>query len=183
MRKPFDPDAILAAIARGERSCGDFAMRIGRDGTWYYQKTPIGRPALVKLFASVLKREAGRYYLVTPVEKCGIVVDDAPFMAVEVQRKDSPAGPVLKFRTSVGEDIVCGPEHELRFERQEKSGGYKPYLHVRRGLWAKATRPVYYDLIELGEQQEIDGIMWFGVRSQGAFFPIAPANEVEDPTD
>jgi len=163
--------------------CGEIDMRIGADGTWYYQKTPIGRPALVKLFASVLKREEGRYYLVTPVEKCGIVVDDAPFTAVEVRREDSPAGPVLRFRTNVGEEIACGPEHKLRFERQETSGGYKPYLHVRRDLWAKATRPVYYDLVELGEQREVDGVMWFGVRSQGEFFQIAPADEVEDLTD
>jgi hypothetical protein len=160
--------------------CGEIDMRIGADGTWYYQKTPIGRPALVKLFASILKREEGRYYLVTPVEKCGIVVEDVPFMAVEVRREDTPAGPALKFRTNVGEDIVCGPENRLRFERQARSGGYKPYLNVRRDLWAKATRPVYYDLVELGEQQEIGGVMWFGVRSQGEFFKIAPADEVED---
>jgi hypothetical protein len=158
-------------------------MRIAADGTWYYQKTPIGRPALVKLFASILKREEGRYYLVTPVEKCGIVVDDAPFMAVDVQQEASPEGPILKFRTNVGEEIVCGADHKLRFERQETSGGYKPYLHVRRDLWAKATRPVYYDLVELGEQREIEGVMWFGVRSQGEFFRIAPADEVEDLTD
>lgn len=160
--------------------CGEIDLRIAADGIWYYQKTPIGRPALVKLFASVLSREQGRYYLVTPVEKCGIVVDDAPFTAVEVRREETPAGPVLKFRTNVGEDIACGPGHQLKFERQETSGGYKPYLHVRRDLWAKATRPVYYDLVELGERQEIDGVMWFGVQSQGMFFQIAPADEVED---
>lgn len=163
--------------------CGEIDMRIAADGTWFYQKTPIGRPALVKLFSSVLKREEGRYYLVTPVEKCAIVVDDAPFVTVEVRREESPAGSVLKFRTNVGEEIACGPEHKLRFERQEGSGGYKPYLHVRRDLWAKATRPVYYDLVELGEQHKIDGVMWFGVRSQGEFFKIAPADELEDLTD
>jgi len=163
--------------------CGEIDMRIAADGTWYYQKTPIGRPALVKLFASVLKREDGRYYLVTPVEKCGITVDDAPFMAVEVRREESSAGPILKFRTNVGEEVACGPEHKLRFERQEASGGYKPYLHVRSELWAKATRPVYYDLVELGEQREIDGVTWFGVRSQGEFFKIALADEVEDLPD
>ena len=155
-------------------------MRIATDGTWFYQQTPIGRPALVKLFASVLKREADRYYLVTPVEKCGIVVDDAPFMAVDVQVEEMAGRPALKFRTNVGDEIVCGPDHKLRFERQETSGGYKPYLHVRRDLWAKATRPVYYDLVERGEQQAIDNVMWFGVHSQGEFFPIAPADQLED---
>jgi hypothetical protein len=160
--------------------CGEIDMRIAGDGTWFYQKTPIGRPALVKLFASVLKREDDRYYLVTPVEKCGIVVDDAPFMAVDVQAEALPSGPVLKFRTNVGDEVVCGPDHGLRFERQETSGGYKPYLHVRRGLWAKATRPVYYDLVALGEQHEVDRVMWFGVRSQGEFFKIAPADQLEE---
>jgi hypothetical protein len=163
--------------------CGEIDMRIAADGTWYYQKTPIGRPALVKLFASVLKREEGRYYLVTPVEKCGIVVDDAPFTAVEVRSESSAGGPVLKFRTNVGEEIACGPGHALRFERQADSGGFKPYLHVRRDLWAKATRPVYYDLVELGEQRECGGMKWFGVRSQGEFFKIAPADELEDLSD
>ena len=114
------------------------------------------------------------------MEKCGIVVDDAPFMAVDVQVEEMAGRPALKFRTNVGDEIVCGPDHKLRFERQETSGGYKPYLHVRRDLWAKATRPVYYDLVERGEQQAIDNVMWFGVHSQGEFFPIAPADQLED---
>src|SRR5258705_4512928 len=105
-------------------------MRITADGTWYYLKTPIGRPALVKLFASVLKREGDRYFLVTPVEKCGIVVDDAPFLAVELRVDDRGPQQILNFRSNVEDWIACGPEHALRFEAEHHSGGLKPYLHV-----------------------------------------------------
>jgi hypothetical protein len=160
--------------------CGDIDLRIGADGTWYYQKTPITRPALVRLFASILKREGDRYYLVTPVEKCGIAVDDAPFLAIDVTAEATPAGPALRFRTNVGDEIVCGPDHRLRFEPQPLNGGLKPYVHVRRDLWAKVTRPVYYDLVELGEERMIGAVPWFGVASQGEFFPMAPASEVMD---
>lgn len=162
--------------------CGEIDMRIAADGTWFYQKTPIGRPALVKLFASVLKREEDRYYLVTPVEKCGIAVDDAPFVAVDVTA-GAEANPVLTFRTNVGDEVRCGPDHALRFERQGESGGYKPYVHVRAGLWAKATRPVYYDLVERGERRAIDNVMWFGLASGGEFFPMAPADQLEEGAD
>jgi uncharacterized protein len=162
--------------------CGEIDMRIAGDGTWLYQKTPIGRPALVKLFASVLKREADRYYLVTPVEKCGIVVDDAPFLAVELKvehRSDSdPAGRVLRFRTNVDDWVECGHDHRLRFEIEADSGGLKPYIHIRRGLWAKVTRSLYYDLVNLGEEREVDGINMFGVSSSGEFFPMAPADSL-----
>jgi hypothetical protein len=158
--------------------CGDIDMRIAADGIWYYQKTPIGRPALVKLFASVLKREADKYFLVTPVEKVGILVDDAPFLAVEmsVANNDDPA---LTFRTNVDDFVTAGPGHALRFE-QEASGGLRPYLHVRRDLWAKVTRALFYDLIELGEERDLDGRRMFGIASAGAFFPIADASAVRE---
>src|SRR5438876_8975977 len=103
--------------------CGDLDMRIASDGTWYYLKTPIGRPALVKLFASVLKREGDEYFLVTPVEKCGIVVEDAPFLAVELKTQAGAAGQTLHFRTNVDDWVACGPEHALRFEREAAGGG------------------------------------------------------------
>jgi len=160
--------------------CGDLDMRIAGDGTWFYLKTPIGRPALVKLFASVLKREGDKYFLVTPVEKCGIQVDDAPFLAVELQIEEAAAGRVLNFRTNVDDWISCGPSHELRFEPQAGTGGLKPYLHVRRGLWAKVTRALFFDLVELGEEREVGGRVMFGVTSMGVFFPMAPADEVRD---
>jgi len=104
------------------------------------------RPALVKLFASVLKREGDKYFLVTPVEKCGIQVDDAPFLAVELNIDESSAGRVLNFRTNVDDWVACGPAHALRFEPQAATGGLKPYLHVRRDLWAKVTRTLFFDL-------------------------------------
>ena len=158
--------------------CGDLDMRIAADGTWFYLKTPIGRHALVKLFASVLKREGDKYFLVTPVEKCGIVVEDAPFLAVEL--KVEQGGQVLSFRTNVDDWVTCGPDHVLRFEPEDLTGGLKPYLHVRRDLWAKVTRALFYDLVELGEEREVDGVAMFGVASGGEFFAMAPAESLKD---
>ena len=160
--------------------CGDLDLRIAADGTWFYLKTPIGRPALVKLFASVLKREADRYFLVTPVEKCGIIVDDVPFLAVELNVEPGPAAPVLHFRTNVDDWVACGPDHALRFEPEPVTGGLKPYLHVRRDLWAKVTRALFYDLVERGEEREVDGRRMFGVASGSAFFAMAPADELRE---
>ena len=160
--------------------CGDLDMRIAPDGTWFYMKTPIGRPALVKLFASVLKREGDSYFLVTPVEKCGITVDDVPFLAVELNIEDGAEGRVLHFRTNVDDWVSCGPQHALRFEPEAGTGGLKPYLHVRRDLWAKVTRALFFDLVEIGEEREIDGKAMFGVTSMGAFFAMAPADQVRD---
>jgi hypothetical protein len=160
--------------------CGDLDMRIAADGTWFYLKTPIGRAALVKLFASVLKREGDRYFLVTPVEKCGITVDDAPFLAVELEVERGKNGQALHFRTNVDDWVACGSEHALRFEPERETGGLKPYLHVRRGLWAKVTRALFYDLVELGEEREVDGERMFGVTSAGAFFAMAPADSLKD---
>jgi hypothetical protein len=160
--------------------CGDLDLRIASDGTWFYLKTPIGRPALVKLFASVLKREGDKYFLVTPVEKCGIVVDDAPFLAVECKVEDGARGRTLHFRTNVDDWVACGPGHALRFEPEPDTGGLKPYLHVRRDLWAKVTRALFYDLVELGEERAIDGVAMFGVASAGEFFPMAPAESLKE---
>jgi hypothetical protein len=160
--------------------CGDLDMRIASDGAWYYLKTPIGRPALVKLFASVLKREGDKYFLVTPVEKCGIAVDDAPFMAVEMRVDDGEGGRVLNFRTNVDDWVACGPGHALRFEPEPDTGGLKPYLHVRRELWAKVTRALFYDLVELGEERDVDGEAMFGVVSGGEFFAMAPADGLRE---
>ena len=158
--------------------CGDIDMRIARDGTWYYQKTPIGRPALVKLFASVLKKEGDRYFLVTPVEKVGIKVDDVPFLAVEMSTADD-GGQTLTFRTNVDDIVIAGPGHAMRFET-EGSGGLRPYVHVRRDLWAKVTRALFYDLVELGEERDVGGRNMFGVASAGEFFAMAEANAVRE---
>jgi uncharacterized protein len=160
--------------------CGDLDMRVAADGTWFYLGTPIGRPALVKLFASVLKREADKYFLVTPVEKVRIQVDDAPFLAVEMVTEDGPAGRVLNFRTNVDDWVACGPDHGLRFEPEPATGGLKPYLHVRRDLWAKVTRTLFYDLVGLGEERDVGGERMFGVVSMGAFFAMAPAASLRE---
>ena len=160
--------------------CGDLDMRIAADGSWYYLGTPIGRPALVKLFASVLKREGDRYFLVTPVEKVGIIVEDAPFLAVDLSVERDAGGSVLHFRTNVDDLVACGLGHALRFTPEPKTGGVKPYLHVRRDLWAKLTRPVFYQLVELGEERDVDGTRMFGAASADEFFAIAPADSLKE---
>jgi uncharacterized protein len=184
-------DAIAGAAKRaGERGlpplhlwnppfCGDLDLRIAADGTWFYLKTPIGRPALVKLFASVLWREGEKYFLKTPVEKIGITVDDAPFTAVEMQQEGEGARRVLSFRTNVDDWVACGEGHGLRFEPEEETGGLKPYLHVRRDLWALVTRALFYDLVELGEERDVDGRRMFGVASAGQFYVMAPADTLK----
>lgn len=159
--------------------CGDLDLRIAGDGTWFYMKTPIGRPALVRLFSTILKREDDKHFLVTPVEKVGIRVDDAPFVAVEMTGEGDEHGRLLRFRTNVGDWVPCDSGHQLRFEPSEK-GGLKPYLHVRAGLWAKVTRALYYDLVDIGEQRMIDGRMMFGIESGGEFFAMADAEQVRD---
>jgi uncharacterized protein len=159
--------------------CGDIDMKIQADGTWLYQKTPIGRPALVKLFSSILKREGDRYYLVTPVEKVGLIVVDAPFLAVEL-KVEQAEHPILAFRTNVDEWIEAGPGHGLRFVPEPATGGLKPYLHVRRDLWAKVTRALFFDLVALGEEREVEGQRLFGVASHGEFFAMAEASALKE---
>ena len=185
-------EAIGATLARETRKgpppvhlwnppfCGDIDMKIAGDGTWFYQKTPIGRPSLVRLFASVLKREGDRYFLVTPVEKVGIVVEDAPFIAVELAIEGDRRRQTLTFRTNVDDWVTAGPEHALRFEEEAGTGGLKPYLHVRHDLWAKVTRALFYDLVEHGEEREIDGKAMFGVASDGVFFAMAEAGAMRE---
>lgn len=162
--------------------CGDIDIRIAADGTWYYLGTPIGRPALVKLFSSVLRKDGDDYVLVTPVEKLGITVEDAPFQAVEMAVDGEGDGRSLAFRTQVDDVVSAGPEHPIRFERSDK-GGLKPYVHVRRDLWARVTRAVTYDLLALGEVREVDGVAMFGVAVAGTFFAAVPAAEIEGEVD
>jgi len=159
--------------------CGDLDMRIARDGTWFYMGTPIGRPALVRLFSTILKREDGKHFLVTPVEKVGIRVDDAPFLAVEMSKETDARGRLLRFRTNVDDWVDCERGHRLRFEAAS-DGGLTPYLHVRSDLWAKVTRALYYDLVDMGEERMIDGQQMFGVESGGEFFAMADAKQVRD---
>ena len=155
--------------------CGELDIRIRRDGSWWYLGTPIGREGLVKLFASVLKLEEGRHYLVTPVEKIGITVDDAPFVAVDFRRE----GDALVFTTNVGDETVAGPENPIRVARDPETGEPSPYVHVRRGLEALIDRKSFYRLVEIGEVEEAAGERMFGLRSAGMFFPIIEAAALE----
>jgi uncharacterized protein len=157
--------------------CGDIDMRIAGDGTWFYMGTPIGRPALVRLFSTILKHEGGKHFLVTPVEKVGIRVDDVPFMAVEMRKETDSRGRVLRFRSNVDDWVDCDSAHRLRFEAAA-DGGLTPYLHVRADLWAKVTRALYYDLVDMGEERVVDGRPMFGVASAGEFFAMADAEQV-----
>jgi hypothetical protein len=158
--------------------CGDLDMRIARDGTWFYNGTPIGRPALVRLFSTILRKDEDRYVLVTPVEKVGIRVEDAPFLAVELAQEARDIGRALKFRTNVDDWVEVGPDHPLRFEAGEAEG-LKPYVHVRAELWALVKRALFYDLVDLGEKRSIAGEEMFGVASNGAFFPMMRADQLE----
>ncbi|WP_085034226.1 DUF1285 domain-containing protein [Ensifer aridi] len=160
--------------------CGDIDMEIRADGTWFYMGTPIGRQPLVRLFSTVLRRDGdGKTYLVTPVEKVGIRVADAPFIAIEMSVTVKDDENVLTFRTNVGDVVEAGPEHPLRFVIHGDNRELKPYLHVRGGLEALVSRPVMYDIVELGESIDVDGVEMFGVKSAGAVFPIMPAAELE----
>ena len=154
--------------------CGDLDIRIARDGTWFYLGTPIGRPALVKLFSSILKKEAGKYYLVTPVEKVGIQVDDAPFVAVDVEHRDGD----LHFTTQVGDSMIAGPDHPIRVERDPETGEPSPYVLVRSNLEALIDRKSFYRLVDLGLHEIWKGESWFGLRSQSTFFPVIPSKEL-----
>jgi uncharacterized protein len=150
--------------------CGDIGMAIRADGVWMYQNSPIGRMPLVKLFASVLRRDAdGKHYLVTPAEKVDVAVADAPFLAVEMEVRDPGPGQTLVFRTNVDDIVTCGPEHPLHFIEEPHSGGLKPYLHVRGRLQALVTRALYYDLVELAQADD-EGTLT--ITSAGATFPL-----------
>ncbi len=174
------PPALNALIARAGRAAavravaqwdppasGASDMRIGLDGVWYHLGSVITREPLVRLFASILRRERdGGYVLVTPLEKLSIEVDDAPFLAVELHGEGAGIDQILTFRTNVGDVVRCGADHPLIFRSESVTGGLKPYLGVRNGLEALATRPVMFELVALaGHQEGAEGV-WSG----GAFF-------------
>ena len=154
--------------------CGEMDLVIRADGTWVHEGTPIGRPALVRLFASILKREGDRFFLVTPVEKLGITVEDAPFRAVDMEPEEGG----LVFETDMGDVVTAGPEHAIRLE-WGPDGEPSPYLHVRHGLEARIDRKTFYRMVELGETMAVDGRDWFGVRSGGTFFPLILQAELD----
>lgn len=151
--------------------CGDSEMRIARDGTWYHQGSPIRREAMVRLFASILRREPdGRYVLVTPAEKLDIVVEDAPFTAVELKTQGTGRDRQVACRLNIGEMVVAGPDNRLFL--RETDDGHRPYLHVRGGLEALVIRSVYYELADIATEEKNDPI---GLWSQGTFFPLDAA--------
>ncbi len=154
--------------------CGDLDMRIARDGTWFYLGTPIGRKELVRLFSTIIRRDGDDYFLVTPVEKVGITVDDAPFVAVDF----NPKGDGLEFETNVGDTFIAGAEHPIRVVRDPETGEPSPYVLVRSNLEALIDRKSFYRLVDIGEEDTVGGETWFGVRSGGQFFPIIPAAEL-----
>jgi uncharacterized protein len=156
--------------------CGDLDMQIRRDGTWFYEGTPIGRIEMVKLFATILWREGDDYFLVTPVEKVGITVEDAPFVAVDFEREGEGREQVLTFRTNLDDVAVAGPDHPIRVERDAETGEPSPYVLVRRNLEALIDRKSFYRLVELGAHHE----GWFGLWSGGEFFRMMPSDELPD---
>ncbi len=180
---------LAEATGRGKRGpapvhlwdppdCGDIDMRIAADGTWFYCGSPIGRLPLVQLFASILRKDGDRYVLVTPVEKVGLKVDDAPFLAVELKVEGEGADIGLTFRTNVDDTATADDQHPLRFEHGAAEG-LKPYVRVRDNLWALVKRSLYYDLVALGTTERWREEAWFGVRSRGVFFPMCLASEIE----
>ncbi len=191
MAKAEDPQKIVTPTAQGiEKSvraaskgglppvhlwnppfCGDLDMRIARDGTWFYLGTPIGRPELVRLFSTIIRKDGPDYFLVTPVEKVGITVDDAPFVAVDFER----VGDDLRFETNVRDMVLAGPDHPIRVERDPQTGEPSPYVLVRANLEALIDRKSFYRLVDIGAHH--DG--WFGLWSGGAFFGIIPSDELE----
>lgn len=187
-QKTVTPDAeSLAASVRATKSgahppihkwnppfSGDIDIRIARNGTWYYEGTPIERFEIARLFSTILKLEDGRYYLVTPVEKFAITVDDAPFVAVDFEMSGADEGQVLVFETNMKDSVAAGSDNPIRVERDAETGEPSPYVHVRAGLEALIDRKSFYRLVEIGAHHE----GWFGLWSGGAFFRVAPSDEV-----
>ncbi len=185
-------EALIARAARAGKGlppverwnpdfCGDLDMEIRADGTWFYLGTPIGRMPLVQLFSTVLRKDAdGKTYLVTPVEKVGIRVVDAPFVAVEMNATGAGDDQVITFRTNVGDVVEVGPDRPLRFVDEDSTGGLKPYVLVRGRLEALVARPVMYELVGHGEEIMVDGRLMFAVRSRGEIYPIMPAEKLRE---
>ncbi|MEM1045804.1 MAG: DUF1285 domain-containing protein [Pseudomonadota bacterium] len=159
---------------------GVIDMRIAADGLWYYRGSSIGREALVRLFASVLRKDGDKYVLVTPVEKVGITVEDAPFVAVELQVVGDGENQRMVLRTNVGDVVTIGKQHPLRFEAERGTGGLKPYVLVRDRLEARLARPLLYELAEIGVIEKVSDAPYFGVWSTGEFYPMAPESEISE---
>ena len=151
--------------------CGEIDIVIKKSGLWFHEGTPIGREALVRLFSTVLRKDPDGYYLVTPVEMMKITVEDAPFTAVQVDRD----GEALRFTTNVGDVVEAGPDNAIRVAADPETGEPQPYLHVRRGLEARLSRPVFYELVEMADERDTPDGPTLGVTSNGVWFPVGPA--------
>jgi len=158
--------------------CGHLDMRIARDGTWFYLGTPIGRKELVRLFSTIIRKDGDDYYLVTPVEKVGITVDDAPFVAVDFEAEGTGRDQILTFETNVEDAAIAGPNNPIRVERDPETGEPSPYILIRANLEALIDRKSFYRLVDIGTHEEHDGTRWFGVWSFGEFFPIIPSDQL-----
>lgn len=183
-QNPVSAEGMAAATSAAKRGlppvhlwnppfCGDIDMEIRRDGTWFYLGTPIGRLPLVRLFSTILKLEDGKYFLVTPVEKVGIRVVDAPFVAVDCSAEDGR----LTFTTNVGDEVTADADHPIRVTR-DASGEPSPYVMVRAGLEALIDRKTFYRLVDIARPGPWQGEDWLGLTSCGAFFPIIPMREL-----
>ncbi len=182
------PDGIAASLKAAKTKglptvhlwnppfCGDLDIRIAKDGTWSYLGSPINRFELVKLFSSILKKEDGKYYLVTPVEKVGITVEDAPFVAVDFDIDGSGEGQVLTFTTHVEDVAVAGPDHPIRIVIDPETEEPAPYILVRANLEARIDRKSFYRLVDIAEHNGD----WFGVWSSGQFFPLIRSEDLPD---
>ncbi|MGB7262322.1 MAG: DUF1285 domain-containing protein [Albidovulum sp.] len=187
--KPSAENLAAAAKAAGKKGpppvhlwnppfCGDLDMEIRRDGTWFYLGTPIGRHGLVKLFSSIIRKDGDDYFLVTPVEKVGIRVVDAPFVAVDANATGQGPDQMIRFVTNVEDEITAGPDHPIRVMRDATTGEPSPYILVRTNLEALIDRKTFYRLVELGAHADHDGTSWFGLWSDGQFFPVIPSAEL-----
>ena len=166
-----------SCVPNGQLFCDDIDMRIARDGTWYYHGSPIERRQLVKLFGSILKRDVqGDFWLETPVEKCRIQVEDAPFQAVEMSVNGGEQNQRLSFRTNVDDIVIAGPENQIRVVINSETGEPSPYLQVREGIEALITRAVFYDLVELAVEEQNNGRTILGVWSDSVCFTLGPAD-------
>jgi hypothetical protein len=172
-RMASDLAAPVPPTPRQPIDCGHFDIRIDRAGGWSYRGSPITRLALVRLFSSVLQRdEGGAYWLVTPVERGRITVDDAPFVAVELVVRGTGRQQELIFRTNLDETVAAGADHPLRVVNDSATGAPNPYILIRAGLEARLNRPVFYDLVELGREERVGDATLYGVWSTGMFFPL-----------
>ncbi len=187
--KPSAENLAAAATAAGRKGpppvhlwnppfCGDLDMEIRRDGTWFYLGTPIGRHALVKLFSSIIRKDGEDYFLVTPVEKVGIRVADAPFVAVDAEVEGGGRDQRITFTTNVEDVVTAGPDHPIRVARDPETGEPSPYVLVRTNLEALIDRKTFYRLVDVGAHEDQGGVRWFGLWSGGTFFPVIPSADL-----